>query len=172
MDDIFESMERDMLAPWGFASRFPSAGSAFPSLFDRAFGGGRIADMNLDFHETSSGFQLVADLPGMSEKDISVDVDNDSGVLTVSGERKNEREEKEEGEDGKKKYHFVERSYGKMTRSVRLPETADTANASASYTSGVLTVTFPKKEAPPARRSQIPVVGGGGSDGKVSIKES
>ena len=57
-----------------------------------------------------------------------------------------------------------------MTRSVRLPDTADTANASAGYTSGVLTVTFPKKEPRPSRRLQIPVVGGDGSDGKVSIK--
>ena len=57
-----------------------------------------------------------------------------------------------------------------MTRSVRLPETADTANASAGYTSGVLTVTFPKKEPPAARRLQIPVVGGDERDGKASIE--
>ena len=103
MDDIFESMERDMLAPWGFASRFPSTGSAFPTLSDYVFGGRRVADINLDFHETSDGFQLTADLPGMTEKDISVDVDNESGVLTVSGERKNEREETNDGEDGNRK---------------------------------------------------------------------
>ena len=60
------------------------------------------------------------------------------------------------------RYHFVERSYGKSTRSVRLPETADTANATAGYYAGVLTVTLPKKEAPAARRLQIPVVGGDG----------
>eukprot|EP00752_Nemacystus_decipiens_P010200 g9090.t1 len=170
MDDIFESMERDMLAPWGMASRFPSAGNAFPALSDHVFGGRRVADINLDFHETNDGFHLTADVPGMRQEDISVDVDNESGVLTVSGERKDEREEKSDGEDGQRKYHFVERSYGKMTRSVRLPETADTANASASYDSGVLTVTFPKKEAPATRRRQIPVLGGGESGGSVSIK--
>eukprot|EP00903_Cladosiphon_okamuranus_P009571 g9113.t1 len=172
MNDVFDSMEQDMLAPWGLASPFPSAGGAFPAPFtgNHVVGHRSSSDMNLDFHETSNGFQLTADLPGVKEGDISVDVDNESGVLTVSGERKNEREEKEEGEDGKTKYHFVERSYGKMTRSVRLPETADTAKASAGYTSGVLTVTFPKKEAPVARRLQIPVVGGDGRDGKVSIE--
>ena len=44
--------------------------------------------MNIDFHETRNGFQLTAEPPGMREEDISVDVDNESGLLTVSGERK------------------------------------------------------------------------------------
>ena len=97
MNDIFESMERDMFAPWG--------GSAFlvPSSSRNTVGHNTFSGMNLDFHETSNGFQLTADLPGMKEEDISVDVDNESGVLTVSGERKNEREETNDGEDGKKK---------------------------------------------------------------------
>ena len=85
-------MERDMLAPWGFASRFPAAGGAFPAMS---------GDMNLDFHETKDGYQLTADLPGMTEKDISVDVNSESGVLTVSGERKDEREETGEGDGGR-----------------------------------------------------------------------
>lgn len=68
------------------------------------------------------------------------------------------------------RYHFVELSYGKMTRSVRLPETVDTANASAGYTSGVSTVTFPNKEPPTISRLQIPVVGADGRDGKVPIE--
>eukprot|EP00752_Nemacystus_decipiens_P010196 g9086.t1 len=162
MNDIFESMERDMLAPWG--------GGAFLAPSSGSNAVGRFSGMNVDFHETTNGFQLTADLPGMKQEDISVDVDNESGVLTVTGERKNEREETSDGEDGKRKYHFVERSYGKMTRSVRLPETADASNASAGYTSGVLTVTFPKKESPAARRLQIPVVGGDGGDGKAPIE--
>ena len=68
------------------------------------------------------------------------------------------------------RYHFVERSYGKSTRSVRLPETADAENAIAGYSAGVLTVTFPKKEAPTARRLQIPVMGGDGRDGAAPIE--
>ena len=72
------------------------------------------------------------------------------------------------------RYHFVERSYGKTTRSIRLPETADVSKANADYSSGVLTLTFPKREVPAARRIRIPV--GDGSqpadgDGKVSITE-
>ena len=107
MNDIFESMERDMLAPWGLATQFPSAGGTFPSLSSssNALGHyGRTPDMNLDFHETNTGFELTADLPGMKEEDISVDVDSESGVLTVTGERKHEREEKSDGgDDGKRK---------------------------------------------------------------------
>ena len=53
--------------------------------------------------KTSNGFQLTADLPGMKEEDISVDAHNKSGVLTVSGERKNERKEKGDGEDGQRR---------------------------------------------------------------------
>ncbi|CAM9171589.1 unnamed protein product [Hapterophycus canaliculatus] len=165
MNDMFRSMEQEMLAPWGLASRFPM----FPALS----GGGMLGDtryLNLDFHETKEGFELIADLPGMTQDDISVDVDTESGVLTVSGERKEEREEKGEGEGGEKKYHFVERSYGKMARSIRLPETADVENANAGYEAGVLTITFPKRNAPAPHRLQIPVSGTAGSDVKVSIE--
>ncbi|CAM9732699.1 unnamed protein product, partial [Hapterophycus canaliculatus] len=94
ISDAFRSIEHDMLAPWGLASRFPVAGGASPALS---------GDMNLDFHETKDGFELIADLPGMTEKDISVNVDTESGVLTVSGERKNEREDKGDGGDGGRK---------------------------------------------------------------------
>lgn len=96
---MFRSMEQEMLAPLELASRFPT-------MLPAHTGGGMLGDtryLNLDFHETKDGFELVADLPGMTQDDISVDVDTESGVLTVSGERKEEREEKTEGEDGEKK---------------------------------------------------------------------
>ncbi|CAM9133308.1 unnamed protein product [Ectocarpus fasciculatus] len=170
LNDVFGSIEREMLAPWGLASRYPTA--TFPSSGnDSLFGDGRSLDMNLDFHETKDGFELTADLPGMKEEDVSIDVDQESGVLTVSGERKSKREEKGDGKEGERKYHFVERSYGKTFRSVRLPEAADSANATAGLTDGVLTVTFPKREAPASRRFRIPLGAGGGSgDGKIPIE--
>lgn len=101
MNDMFDSMERDMmLAPWGgMASRFPAA-RMMPALTS---GGGQLQrqdsylNMHLDFHETAQGFELQADLPGMKKEDISVDVDNASGMLTVSAER--HKEEKMEGTD-------------------------------------------------------------------------
>lgn len=54
-------------------------------------------------------------------------------------------------------YHFVERSYGKTIRSIRLPDTADVSKASAAYVDGVLRLNFPKMDPPAARRLQIPV---------------
>lgn len=118
MNGVFDAMEQDMMppgdmmapwgmapgdmmAPWGLASRFPSAElfRAMPNagLRDERF------NMHLDFHETDNGFEMTADLPGMSKEDITVDIDNDSGVLTVSGERKNSREERSDGGDGSRK---------------------------------------------------------------------
>ena len=61
------------------------------------------------------------------------------------------------------RYHFVECSYGKTTRSVRLPDTADTSKASAAYVDGVLKLNFPKRELPSVRRLQIPIGDGEGA---------
>ncbi|CAM9776109.1 unnamed protein product, partial [Ascophyllum nodosum] len=110
--------------------------------------------MNLDFHETNNGYELSADFPGMKKEDIEVYIYIESGVLTVTGERKQEREEKSEGDKEQRKYHFVS-LLCKTTRSVRLPYTADTSKASAAYVNGVLKVNFPKQEPPSARRVQI-----------------
>lgn len=76
MDDVFDSMELDIMAPLGIGSRFPAAGafpsSAFPgssiSLVVNPCEGARVSfDMNLDFHKTSKGFELSVDLPGMKK---------------------------------------------------------------------------------------------------------
>ena len=100
MDDEFDSMERGLLPPFWMSSRFPiinfpgsSIGlvSAIPSM-----GGEGGLSMNLDFHETNNGYELSADLPGMKKEDIKVYIDIESGVLTMTGERKQEREEKSE----------------------------------------------------------------------------
>lgn len=110
MNDVFDSMERDfLLAPWGLATRFPAphalagtipagGGAGSGTTGDGKFG------MHLDFHENDRAFELTADLPGVKKEDITVDVDNASGVLTVSGERKSMREEKNEGgQEGERK---------------------------------------------------------------------
>ena len=107
MHDVFDSMERDLMVPSGTSSRFPiinfpgsSIGlvSAVPSM-----GGEGGLGMNLDFHETNKGYELSADLPGMKKEDIKVDIDSESGVLTVTGERKQEREEKSEDDNEQRK---------------------------------------------------------------------
>lgn len=59
--------------------------------------------MSLDLKETDGGFELLTDLPGMRKEDITVDVDSDSNILTVSGERKQEHEKKEDEDDGQRK---------------------------------------------------------------------
>ena len=104
VNDMFDSMERDfMQAPWGMATRFPRfpAGHMLTDIAgggggDSGFGEGKFG-MHVDFHETKGGFELTADLPGVQKEDITVDVDNERGMLTVSGERKSTREEKSEG---------------------------------------------------------------------------
>ena len=103
MHDVFDSMERDIMTPSGMSSRLPTIDfpgssiglvSAVPSMGREGSLG-----MNLDFHETNNGYELSADLPGMKKEDIKVDIDSESGVLTLTGERKQEREEKSEGDN-------------------------------------------------------------------------
>lgn len=101
MNEIFETMEREMLAPLGVTSRFPGP-RMFPTL--PAIGlGEETFNMQLDFHETDNSFEVTADLPGIRKEDITVEVDSESDLLTVSGERKNAREEKSDGSDGEVK---------------------------------------------------------------------
>ena len=80
---------------------------------------------------------MKIEVPGIDEKDIDVSVENNT--LTVHGERKIEKEEKEEN------YRRVERQYGSFTRTFTLPPTVDTEKVSAIYDKGVLKVTLPKK---------------------------
>ena len=81
---------------------------------------------------------IVAELPGLKQDDIDLNLQDD--VLTVSGETRESREEKE------KQYHLNERSYGRFERSVRLPDTVDRENISANFENGLLTITLPKTE--------------------------
>jgi len=93
---------------------------------------------SLDVSETKNDIVVKAELPGMDVKDI--DISLSEGVLTLKGEKNQEREEKEEN------YHLIERSYGSFTRSVRLPKEVQSEKISASYKNGVLKVTLPKSE--------------------------
>ena len=87
--------------------------------------------------ETDKEFEITAELPGISDKD--VDVTLAKGVLTVKGEKREEKEDKD------KNYYLAERSYGSFQRSFRLPENADQKKIAAAVDKGVLTVTIPKK---------------------------
>src|SRR6202043_1439122 len=91
----------------------------------------------VDVYEDEHNVTLKIEVPGIDEKDIDVRVENNT--LTVHGERKIEKEEKEEN------YRRVERQYGSFTRTFTLPQTVDTENVSATYEKGVLKISLPKK---------------------------
>jgi len=92
----------------------------------------------VDIVETENELILKADVPGVDLKDIDIQIEN--GTLTVKGERKLEKEEKNKG------FHRMERSYGSFVRIFTVPDTVDAERVKAAYEAGVLTITLPKKE--------------------------
>jgi HSP20 family protein len=90
----------------------------------------------VDFAEDDKAYTVTAELPGIEEKDIDVTVSG--GMLTIKGEKKKEREEKN------KNYYLSERSYGSFQRAFSLPEGIDQNKIAANFAKGVLTVTLPK----------------------------
>ena len=119
-------------------------------LFDRFFEGraGNATSRRwvpaMDLVETDDHLVLRGDLPGMTEDDVDIEIKDN--VLTVSGERKAEHEDKGEG------YHRVERAFGSFSRSLSLPRGVDPEQIDASFTNGVLEVRIPKPaEAKPTR---------------------
>jgi HSP20 family protein len=93
----------------------------------------------VDITEDKDVYRLKADLPGMSKDDISVNVEN--GVLSINGEKKEEKKEHE-----KDRYYHYERSYGRFSRCFNLPDDVDAAKIEASYSNGVLELTLKKDE--------------------------
>jgi HSP20 family protein len=116
----------------------------------------------MDLVETEDAFVLSADLPGLSESDVHIEVEDN--VLTVSGERKSEHEDRKAG------YYRVERSYGTFRRSLALPEGVDPDAVKATFDKGVLEVTVPKPAQQTPRKVQITV--GGASTGEAKAIES
>ena len=105
----------------------------------------------VDIYEDEHNIILKIEVPGIDEKDIDVRVDNHT--LTIQGERKIEKEEKEEN------FRRVERQYGSFTRSFTLPSSVDPGQVSADYSKGVLKITLAKKAE--AKPKQIKVNVGG-----------
>jgi HSP20 family protein len=103
----------------------------------------------MDVVETDEHFVLKADLPGLTEEDVDIEVEEN--VLTVSGERKADHEDTREG------YVRVERSYGSFRRSLTLPKGVDAEAVSASFDNGVLEVRIPKPAERKPRRVAIQV---------------
>jgi len=101
----------------------------------------------VDVVETKDAVVVKAEMPGMEQKDINVELENQ--VLTIKGEKHQEKEEKGE------RFHRTERSWGAFSRTFRLPAAVEGGKVNATFKNGVLTVTLPK--APTARGTTIPV---------------
>lgn len=104
---------------------------------------------SMDVAETDKEFEVTLALPGMNKKDINIEIEND--VLTVSGERRWEHEEKENG----RRYHRVETGHGQFSRSITLPNIVDSEHVEAKFKNGELHITIPKLEEKTAKRIEI-----------------
>jgi HSP20 family protein len=113
----------------------------------------------MDLVESEDHFVLRADLPGLTQDDVNVELEDN--VLTVSGERKAEHEERKEG------YHRVERAYGRFSRSLTLPDGIDPESVEARFENGVLEVRVPKPEQRKPQRVAINVGGANGEQPKT-----
>jgi HSP20 family protein len=111
-----------------------------------------VSDWNprVDISESDGTYLIKADIPGVAKDAIKITMDN--GMLTIQGERKQEKEEEN------KRFHRIERFYGSFTRSFSLPEDADPSAIKAAAEDGQLTVTIPRKEvAATTTAVQVPV---------------
>jgi HSP20 family protein len=137
----------------------------FNSFFDTPTSASGIAARRwvpaMDLVENEGEYVLSADLPGLSESEVNIEVQDN--VLTISGERKSEHEERKAG------YRRVERSSGSFRRSLALPKGVDPESVSATFDKGVLEVTVPKPAQPVARKVQISV---GAAEGEPQTIES
>ena len=128
---------------------FEDFGRGFPA-FGPSFGpreGSRDLMPAIDVTETDGVIEITAELPGLEDKDVQINVTDN--LLTIRGEKKNEREEKN------KDYHLVERSYGSFSRSVELPSGVKAEDISAEIANGVLKVTVTKPA--PKQTKQIEI---------------
>ena len=144
--DPFTAMRRDMDRLFDDMWKGFSSGGGLPA----AFGNGA-AVPRVDVKETAAGIEVSAELPGVDEKDIEVELQDD--VLTIRGEKK---VEKEEG-DKEKGYHVMERSYGSFARSIALPYDADPDKVSADFSKGVLKIVVPRPAEVSAKTKKIEV---------------
>jgi HSP20 family protein len=101
----------------------------------------------MDLVETENHYLLKADLPGMKQDDVAIEWGD--GLLTISGERNAEYERKEKG------FFRLERSFGKFSRSLTLPDGIDPDRIHAEFHDGVLEVTIPKPEERKPRRIEV-----------------
>ena len=140
---------------------FSDMGRRIETLFDQVFGTSPLVTYmtpetrgvfypRTDIKETKKNIKIVSEMPGMDPNDIDVSVHN--GILTITGEKKGEKEET--GTD----YHHIERSYGCFSRSITIPDSVDSEKVESTYKNGVLTVTLPKTEKTVEQSKKIPIL--------------
>jgi HSP20 family protein len=154
------------LVRWDPAREVDSLQSEMNRLFDTFFSGATGGSNGtrrwvpaMDLVETEDDLVLRADLPGLSEDDVAIEIKD--GVLTVSGERKAEHEEKSKG------FYRVERAQGAFSRSLSLPRGVDAGAVKAGFENGVLEVRIPKPEERKPHRVEIGS-GNGSVDGTAT----
>ena len=123
MEDMFEQYNKALALPHRGRHEVMASGDWVPRV---------------DISETESDFALKVEIPDVKKDDVKVTVD--SGVLTITGERKQEKEEKG------KKFHRLERYFGSFMRSFTLPDNIDEAKIEASFKDGMLNLRLPKTE--------------------------
>jgi HSP20 family protein len=159
-----------MLNPRALGSPNQSLRREIDRLFEDVWGRGGSARSwmpSVDVRESEKAITLEFELPGIRSENI--DITSENGVLTVRGEK---REERKEGEEEGGRYHVVERSYGEFIRSFQLPPGVDEESIEADFDNGVLTVKVPKSETQ-SRRISISgarqgAIGGGSSQKQQS----
>jgi HSP20 family protein len=142
MDRLFDRLA----SGWGM----PSLGRMFD--VEPSFGYESASTMRIpvvDITDDDTAYKVMAELPGMNEKDIEVVVSGD--VLTLKGEKRAEREQKD------KNFYLSERSYGSFQRSFRVPDGVDRDKIDAGFSKGVLTITMPKTAKAVEQRKKVEV---------------
>jgi HSP20 family protein len=105
----------------------------------------------IDVSESQDAIEVTAELPGIDEKDVDITLADD--VLTISGEKKTEREE----QDKDKNWHVVERSYGSFSREIPLPFDPDATKVEAKFDKGVLRIRLPKPAEATKKQQKIEI---------------
>jgi HSP20 family protein len=154
-----------VLTRWDPYREFSSVQDRLNRLFNASFSEGRDESLAtssfapaVDVYEDEHNVTLKIEVPGIDEKDIDVRIENNT--LTVHGERKFEKEEKEEN------YRRVERQYGSFTRTFSLPQTVDQENVQADYDKGVLKIKLSKKAEAKPKQIKVNVSGERSLEGK------
>ena len=136
-DNPFFSLQRQIERLFDdFTRGFPTLGNGKMELLP-----------SMDVTETDKEIEITAELPGLEEKDVQINVADN--LLTIRGEKQAEREEKD------KNYRLVERSYGSFERTLELPKGVDADAIKANIAKGVLTVTVPKPVPAQAKKIEV-----------------